>query len=90
MLATFLQTRDLLNLCFVNSRWANIGNNPITWKAKFSEAWLLFISEKPRTWTCLKWVSYISMNNILLNKVGTLFTLTEGVDSCELNIKVDP
>ena len=44
------------------------------------EAWLLFTSEKHKTWTFLKWVSYINENGILLDKVGTLFTLTEGVD----------
>ena len=58
MIATLLQTKDLLSLCFVNQRWLNSGNNPIIWKSKFISDWLLFTLEKPSGWTYLKWVSY--------------------------------
>ena len=78
MIATFLKTKDLLNLCFINSRWVTVGNNSILWQSKFQKEWILFTSGKPGDWTYLKWVSYIDKNAIVLDKVGTLFTLTDG------------
>ena len=79
VISEFLQTKDLLKLCFLNQRWLSIGKNPIIWKYKFRSEWVLFTSAKPETWTYLKWVSYINKNDIILEKVGTLFTLTEKV-----------
>ena len=79
LIATFLETKDLLNLCFINRRWVALGNNSILWQSKFQKSWELFTSGKYVAWSYLKWVSYIDKNVIMLDKVGTLFTLTEGV-----------